>query len=84
MQDLPRLTEIRKHRFGGFCRISGFVISLHIAISLSDKLLRLVSRAENYLLYKKTVLCRSVWTELSAKQAFLSPSFIFSASALEH
>lgn len=83
MQDLPNLTEIRKRHFVGFCRISGFVISLHIAGSLSDKLLRLISTAENYLLYKKTLLCRRVWTELSAKLCFLISFLIFSASVLE-
>lgn len=42
--------------------------------NLSDKLLRLVSvTAENYLLYKKTLLCRRVWTELCFHNSFLPP-----------
>lgn len=84
MQDLPNLAEIWKHHFVGFCRISVFVICLHIAGSLSDKLLRLLSRAENYLFYKKTLLCRGGYgLSYLPNCVFLSPSFIFSASVLE-
>lgn len=70
-RSFPNLREVWKYNFVGFCRRNCFVISLHITGNLSDKLLMLVSiTVENYLLYKKTLLCRRVWTELSAKLCF--------------
>jgi len=67
----PNLPEAWEYNFVGFCRRNCFAISLHRTGNLSDKSLRMISvTVENHLLYKKTLLCRRVWTELSAKLCF--------------
>lgn len=74
----PNLPQVWKYNFVCFCRRNCFVISLQVTGNLSDKLLRLVSvTVENYFLYKKALLCRRVWTELSAKLCFHISFFPF-------